>query len=97
MFSPTFIIGNRARCWKTILTFRLLGAIPSTEAPLMLMSPSDGSSKPAIMRISVVLPQPDGPRIEKNDPLFTLNETLETAVSGPKCLLTFSVCRSYMH
>src|SRR3546814_8238358 len=94
MFSPTFIIGNSARCWNTILTLRLLGGVPSTERPLMRMSPEASSSKPAIMRIRVVLPQPDGPRIEKNDPLAISNETSSTAVNGPNRLERFSHSRS---
>ena len=69
MFSPTFIIGNSARCWNTILTLRRFGGVADApSAPFMRMSPAAGVSKPAIIRISVVLPQPDGPRIEKNDP-----------------------------
>jgi hypothetical protein len=31
----------------------------------------------------VVLPQPDGPRIEKNDPAGTSKETSSTAVKVP--------------
>ena len=34
----------------------------------MRMSPASAPQKPAIIRSSVVLPQPDGPRIEKNCP-----------------------------
>ena len=52
------------------------------------MSPAEGVSKPAIIRISVVLPQPDGPRIEKNDPRGTPKLTSSTAVKGPNRLLT---------
>jgi hypothetical protein len=39
------------------------------------------------MRISVVLPQPDGPRIEKNEPLGMSKETSSTAVKAPKRLV----------
>jgi hypothetical protein len=35
------------------------------------------------MRMIVVLPQPDGPRIEKKDPAGTEKETLSTAVVSP--------------
>ena len=35
--------------------------------------PSSGSSNPAIMRSEVVLPQPDGPSIEKNSPRVDLD------------------------
>ena len=86
MFSPTFIIGNSARCWNTILTLRRFGGVPSTDLPLMRMSPVAGSSKPAIMRISVVLPQPDGPRMEKKEPAGISNETSSTAREGAEPL-----------
>jgi hypothetical protein len=36
----------------------------------MMISPSVGCSRPAIMRISVVLPQPEGPRMTINSPFF---------------------------
>ena len=37
--------------------------------PSSRIRPSVGCSKPAIIRSVVVLPQPDGPSIEKNSPL----------------------------
>ena len=80
MFSAMVIIGNSARCWNTMFTGRLLGGVSSTERPLILMSPEVGSRKPAIIRMIVVLPQPDGPRIEKKLPGGTEKETLSTAV-----------------
>src|SRR3546814_14530157 len=94
MFSPTFIIGNSAKCWNTILTLRLLGGVPRTERPLMRMSPDAGSSKPALMRIRVVLPHPDGPRNDKNEPLAPSNDNLSTAVHGPNRMERFSHPRS---
>lgn len=36
--------------------------------PLMVSVPPVGVSKPAIIRRTVVLPQPDGPRKETNSP-----------------------------
>ena len=39
--------------------------------PPSRICPSDGISKPAIMRSVVVLPQPDGPRNVMNSPLLT--------------------------
>ena len=38
------------------------------SSPSSRISPSGGCSKPAIIRRVVVLPQPDGPSIEKNSP-----------------------------
>jgi len=46
----------------------------------MLMSPLVGVSKPAIMRINVVLPQPEGPRMEKKEPRGTAKVIPLTAV-----------------
>ena len=46
--------------------------------------PSVGRSKPAIMRRVVVLPQPDGPRSEKNSPDGMSRLIPATAVNSPK-------------
>ena len=66
-----FMVGKSARCWKTIDTGRLLGGTPIIDLPLIRRSPEVGDWNPAIMRSSVVLPQPEGPRMEKNDPCGT--------------------------
>ena len=42
-----------------------------TSSPWSRIRPSVGSSKPAIIRSVVVLPEPDGPSIEKNSPSRT--------------------------
>ena len=47
---------------------RWLGFSRVTSLPPMTMLPAVGSSKPATMRSTVVLPQPDGPRKETNSP-----------------------------
>ena len=52
-------------CWSGAGT----GGWPVTSSPSSSTVPSLGSSKPAIMRSVVVLPQPDGPSIVKNWPL----------------------------
>src|SRR5882757_20601 len=53
--------------------------------------PESGSSKPAIMRSDVVLPQPDGPSSEKNSPAAMSSVTPSTATTLPsKVLVTFS-------
>src|SRR6476620_5367029 len=46
--------------------------------------PSVGRSKPAIMRRVVVLPQPEGPRSEKNSPGGISRLIPATAVNSPK-------------
>ncbi len=45
----------------------------------MRISPLVGTSKPAIRRRSVVLPQPDGPSSEKNSPAPISSETSSSA------------------
>ena len=83
MFSPTLIIGNSARCWNTMFTGRLLGGTLCIDAPLMRRSPASGAMKPAIMRSRVVLPQPEGPRMEKKDPWRTSKLRSSTAANAP--------------
>ena len=93
-FSPTDIIGNRASCWNTILTGRRFGATPAILRPPMTISPPSGWINPAIMRSSVVLPHPDGPRIEKKLPRATLKERSSTATWSAKRLVTWRASRS---
>jgi multiple sugar transport system permease protein len=45
-----------------------------------------GSSRPAIMRRVVVLPQPDGPSRQKNSPFSTIKFESLTATKSPKDL-----------
>ena len=51
-----------------MLTLRWRGETQVTSSPSRITAPSLGSSKPAIIRSVVVLPQPLGPSIEKNSP-----------------------------
>ena len=51
-----------------MLVGRRLAGMPSIDWPSTEIKPLVGLSKPAIMRNSVVLPQPDGPSSEKNSP-----------------------------
>ena len=46
--------------------------------------PRSTSQNPAIMRNSVVLPQPDGPSRVKNSPCLISNEMSSTARTSPK-------------
>ena len=50
--------------------------------------PASGDSKPAIIRSTVVLPEPDGPSIEKNSPSRMSRSTSSTAVTLPNVLVT---------
>src|SRR5918994_1482790 len=54
------------------------------------MMPAETSSKPAIMRRVVVLPQPDGPSREKNWPRAMLSDRSSTATTSWKRLVTRS-------
>ena len=51
-----------------MLVGRRLAGMPSIGWPSTEIVPLVGWSKPAIIRSSVVLPQPDGPSSEKNSP-----------------------------
>ena len=66
-----------------MLIGRLLGCTPSIDWPSIRISPSVGISKPAIMRSSVVLPQPEGPSRAKNSPRPMSIETSFTAMTPP--------------
>ncbi len=54
-----------------------------TSCPASSMRPAVGVSKPAIIRRTVVLPEPDGPSIEKNSPSPISRSTPDTAVVSP--------------
>src|SRR5215467_7604866 len=64
--------------------------MPTTELPPISTSPSVGCSKPAIRRRDVVLPQPDGPRNEWNDPRRIAKLTWSTAATSPNRLVTLT-------
>ncbi len=61
------------------------GSIVMSRSPSRIRPPV-GSSKPPIMRRVVVLPQPDGPRSEKNSPARISSDTPSTAATSPKVL-----------
>ena len=58
-----------------------MSALPIEIVPFV------GSSRPAIMRSVVVLPQPDGPRSAKNEPSGIVSDRSSTAVKSPKDLV----------
>ena len=68
MFSHTGISGNSARFWKISAVGRWFGRMSRMSWPPILILPWLGRMKPEIIRRIVVLPQPDGPRKEKNSP-----------------------------
>src|SRR5262245_42250406 len=67
-----------------MLTGRRYGGSRVMSRPWIDRVPSSGSSKPPIIRRSVVLPHPDGPRREKNSPRRMSSETESTATIPPK-------------
>src|SRR5450432_234761 len=54
------------------------------------ISPEVGSSRPAIIRRVVVLPQPEGPSRQKNSPSWTAKLARFTARKSPKAFSRFS-------
>src|SRR5579862_2335191 len=67
-----------------------------TSSPSSRMRPEVGNSSPAIIRNVVVLPQPEGPRMTKNEPSSTVKSTPLTAENVPKDLTTCSSLISAM-
>src|SRR3954452_23841045 len=64
--------------------------MPRTGRPWIRISPPSGSSKPAIRRRQVVLPEPEGPSMAKNSPSATAKLTPSTARTSPKRRTTLS-------
>src|SRR5687768_2441571 len=56
--------------------------------PFCTMRPALWVSRPAMMRSSVVLPQPEGPSRQTNSPWATDRLTSRRATKAPKCLET---------
>jgi hypothetical protein len=78
--------------WKTRPTLRRCGGLPRTLSPKMRISPVVGASRPAIIRIVVVLPQPEGPRIETISPGKTSRLTPSTARILPRAKIRDTSC-----
>src|ERR1700757_4222872 len=66
---------------------RSRGVRSFTTLPPIKISPEVGCSSPAIMRKSVVFPEPEGPRKTRNSPSRVTRSTSLTAPSSP-CLNT---------
>src|SRR5437899_2261798 len=67
------------------------GTSPSTRSPPMGISPDVGRSSPAIIRSSVVLPEPEEPSRTRNSPSRIERSTPSTAWSSAKCFLRFRI------
>src|SRR5436190_12553881 len=61
-----------------------------TTRPPTRMVPQSGSMKPATRRNVVVLPQPDGPSRQHNEPCATVSVRSSTAAAVPKNLVSAS-------
>src|SRR6266849_9539695 len=75
-FSPTVIEPNRAPPWNDIPIFSRISFISCDEIaaiffPLSQISPELGLSRPTRVRSSVLLPEPDPPRITRVSPRIT--------------------------
>jgi hypothetical protein len=71
-----------------VLTLRLCGGRPSTRRSRMKISPLEALTKPPIRFSVVVLPQPDGPRRQKNSPSAISRSVGLSATWPPKCFET---------
>jgi hypothetical protein len=69
---------------------RLPGGAAVASSPSMSTRPPSGATKPAAMRSSVVLPQPDAPSSVTNSPGAIDSEIPSTARPAPYALLTVS-------
>ena len=67
---------------------RFCGATWLTSSPSMPTVPVSGVSRPAMIRSSVDLPDPEGPSSAVSEPSGTSSETSCSAVKSPKCLET---------
>ena len=67
-FCSTVMCGNSAYDWNIMLTGRSYGGMPVMSTPSIEIRPAVGSSNPASMRSSVVLPQPEPPSRQNSSP-----------------------------
>src|SRR4030088_1874570 len=74
-----------------MLPGRRWGSTWAISLPSSRIRPSSGISKPAIIRNSVVLPQPEGPSSAKNSPALMSSDSRSTALKRPNFLTTASI------
>ena len=70
--------------WKTMFVGLRLGGTFSMLSPAIQILPEEGVSNPDSSLSTAVLPQPDGPRSEKNSPCLICIETPSRALTEPK-------------
>src|SRR6476660_90339 len=80
---------NSAEGWNTNPTWRSLAPWVSAFSPSNDTSPASGQSSPAMIRSSVVLPEPEGPSSANNSPSPTFKSTLSSAVNAPNFFTIF--------
>ena len=73
-------------CWWTIAAFRFSAGTPVASFPRMKTRPRPGRSKPAIIRISVVLPERVGPSRMLKSPGGRMRFTSARWLSPPTSL-----------
>ena len=90
MFSATESVGYMTGYWKTMPMLRVaVGSAVTSRSPNRIR-PEVGRSRPAIMRINVVLPQPDGPSRQVTSASAKRMSMFSTAVKWPNCFVTRS-------
>src|SRR5690606_15589127 len=82
-FSATFRWGNSAYDWNTMPMLRWCAGTAVRSVSPRDTRPLVGVSSPAMIRNSVVLPQPDGPRKQMSLPGGRSSETSSSATVGP--------------
>ena len=93
-------VGNSAPSWNTIPTRRCSGSThvpaPATRRSPIAIRPASGTSKPAIIRSSVVFPEPLGPSSATRCPSSTAMDASATAGVAPNdsATATASMARS---
>ena len=75
--------GNSAYDWNTNPIRRWLEGKAVTSRSSIRILPALGTRRPATIRRTVVLPQPEGPSSETNSPSLTASDTDETATCSP--------------
>ena len=96
MFSATESVGYMTGYWNTIPMLRAwVGSAVTSRSPNSTL-PEVGVSRPAIMRINVVLPQPEGPSRHATSPSAKRMSMSLTAVKVPNCFVTRSMMISAM-
>ncbi len=83
--------GNSAYDWNIMLTGRWCGGTSFMTTPSIEIRPALGCAKPASIRSSVVLPQPEAPTSANISPLNISSVTASTAVTPGKVLQTPSM------